>query len=55
MARAESTIFDLLQLRCEEDESKECMHIDFAWSLPQMRALIEQYIREGKIKEALDE
>lgn len=40
------------ELWCEKDESRECRHVDFAWSLPQMRALIEQYIREGKIKEA---
>ena len=39
------------ELWCEKDESKECKHVDFAWSLPQMRGLIEDYIREGKIKE----
>ena len=39
------------ELWCEKDESKECKHVDFAWSLPHMRALIEDYIREGKIKE----
>lgn len=39
------------ELWCEKDESKECKHVDFAWSLPQMRALIEKYIKEGKIKE----
>lgn len=38
------------ELWCEKDESKECRHVDFAWSLPQMRALIEEYIRSGKIK-----
>ena len=40
------------ELWCEKDESRECRHVDFAWSLPQMRAQIEQYTREGKIKEA---
>lgn len=39
------------ELWCEKDESKECKHVDFAWSLPHMRTLIEDYIREGKIKE----
>ncbi len=39
------------ELWCEKDESKECRHVDFAWSLPHMRALIEEYIKEGKIKE----
>ncbi len=39
------------ELWCEKDESKECKHVDFAWSLPQMRALIEEYIKLGKIKE----
>lgn len=38
------------ELWCEKDESKECKHVDFAWSLPQMRALIEEYIRQGKVK-----
>ena len=38
------------ELWCEKDESKECIHVDFAWSLPQMRALIEEYIKQGKIK-----
>ena len=33
------------------DESKECKHVDFSWSLPHMWALIEEYIKEGKIKE----
>ena len=39
------------ELWCEKDESKECKHVDFAWSLPQMRTLIEEYIKLGKIKE----
>ncbi len=39
------------ELWCEKDETKECKHVDFAWSLPHMRALIEEYIKEGKIKE----
>lgn len=39
------------ELWCEKDESKECRHVDFAWSLPHMRALIEEYLKEGKIKE----
>ncbi len=30
---------------------KECQHVDFTWSLPHMRLLIEEYIKEGKIKE----
>lgn len=39
------------ELWCEKDESKECRHVDFAWSLPHMRSLIEDYIKQGKIKE----
>lgn len=39
------------ELWCEKDESKECKHVDFAWSLPQMRSLIEEYIRSGKKKD----
>lgn len=39
------------ELWCEKDESKECKHVDFAWSLPQMRALIEEHLKKGKIKE----
>jgi DNA-binding MarR family transcriptional regulator len=39
------------ELWCEKDESTECKHVDFAWSLPQMRALIEEYLKEGKIKD----
>ncbi|MCL4341232.1 MAG: hypothetical protein M1431_03950 [Candidatus Thermoplasmatota archaeon] len=39
------------ELWCEKDESKECKHVDFAWSLPHMRSLIEEYIKEGKINE----
>ena len=27
------------ELWCEKDESKECRHVDFAWSLPHMRAI----------------
>lgn len=38
------------ELWCEKDESKECKHVDFAWSLPEMRNLIEEYIRQGKVK-----
>lgn len=38
------------QLWCEEDQSYDCVHVDFAWSLPAVRELVEQYIKEGKIK-----
>lgn len=38
------------ELWCEKDDSKECKHVDFAWSLPHMRALIQDYIKQGKIK-----
>ena len=40
------------ELQDLKDQGKECIHVDFAWSLPQMRNLIEEYIRQGKIKEA---
>lgn len=38
-------------LMCEDDESKECKLVDFAWSLQHIMAMSEEYIKEGKIKE----
>ena len=29
-----------MRLRCELCESEECVHVNFAWSLPEVRALI---------------
>ncbi len=44
---------ECLQARfCRELWIYEYKHVDFTWSLPHMSALIEEYIKEGKIKEA---
>ena len=40
-----------MRLYCELDESFEYIQVQLPWSLSQMRALIEEYIKEGKIRE----
>ena len=50
MARAESTIFDLLQLRCEVNESYDFWHVSEAWSQPGVREMYFNQVKKGNVK-----
>ena len=40
-----------LRLFCEMDESFECVHVQFAWTLPEVQQMLANNVRNGKVRE----
>ena len=36
---------------CEEDESFECIHVQYAWTLPKVQEMYANNVRDGKVKD----
>jgi DNA-binding MarR family transcriptional regulator len=39
----------LLQLWCEEDESFDCVHVTYAWTIPKVREMFQNAVRDGRV------
>ncbi len=39
----------IMRLWCEEDESFECIHTQYAWSLPKVQEMYANMVRNGKV------
>ena len=40
----------IMRLWCEEDESFDCIHVKYAWTLPKVQEMIQMQIDKGNMK-----
>ena len=40
----------IMRLWCEEDQSFDCWHVKYAWTLPDVQAMVQYQIRNGNAK-----
>ncbi len=40
----------IMRLWCEKDESFECIHVKYAWTLPKVQEMYANNVRNGKVK-----
>ena len=43
---------NILRLWCEVDQTYECVHTKYAWSLPDVQAMVQNQVLKGNIKKA---
>ncbi len=41
----------MMRLWCEEDESFDCIHVQYAWTLPKVQEMYANNVRDGKVKD----
>ena len=41
---------NILRLWCEVDQTYECVHTKYAWSLPDVQAMVQNQVLKGNIK-----
>ncbi len=40
----------VMRLWCEEDESFECIHVQYAWTLPKVQEMYANNLRNGEVR-----
>jgi hypothetical protein len=40
---------DIMRLYCEEDEPFDCIHVQYAWTLPKVQEMYANNVRDGRV------